>query len=127
MFEKYTLRWTSMWLAIAWLLVASVVVSSLVRMGIDVPGGQTDKLVHVIAYAVLMCWFSQIYAELRARAFIAIAICLMGVILEFAQGYTGYRTFDYFDMAANSVGIAAGWLIAPPRTANVLLFIESWT
>ena len=125
MFEKYELRWTATWLTIAWLLVAAVIVLSLVRVGGD-PRSQGDKVGHVLAYATLMFWFSQIYARGRTRLLIAAALALMGVALEIAQGFTGYRSFEYADMAANTVGVAIGWLIGPPRTANVLLLAERW-
>lgn len=127
MFEKYTLRWTAAWLAIGWLLVAAVVVGSLVPAGVDVPGAQGDKVVHAFAYAALMFWFSQIYSEHRTRLLVAFALAMMGVLIEYAQGYTGYRTFDYADMAANAVGVLLGWLAAPPRLTNLLVLVESWT
>jgi VanZ family protein len=126
MFEKYELRWTATWLAIAWLLVAAVIVLSLVRLGATPPRAQSDKVGHVLAYATLMFWFGQIYSRARTKLFIAIALALMGVALEIAQEYTGYRTFDYADMAANATGVVLGWLIGPPRSANILFFVERW-
>jgi glycopeptide antibiotics resistance protein len=36
----------------------------------------------------------------------------MGVALEFAQGATGYRSFEVLDMAANAAGVALGWGLA---------------
>ena len=55
-----------------------------------------------------MFLFCQIYAR---RIAFAVAFITMGVALEFLQGMTGYRTFDVFDMLANAVGVALGWLI----------------
>jgi VanZ family protein len=124
MFEKYELRWTATWLTIAWLLVATVIVLSLVRLGATPPRSHSDKVGHVLAYATLMFWFGQIYSRGRAKLFIAAALALMGVALEIAQEYTGYRTFDYADIAANTFGVVVGWLIGPPRSANLLLFVE---
>jgi VanZ family protein len=127
MFEKYALKWTPVWLAVGWLLVATVIVLSLIRLGVEMPGQQSDKLGHFLAYGTLMFWFAQIYRIARTRLVIAVGLALMGVALEIAQGFTGYRSFEYADMAANSVGVVAGWLLAPPRTANLLLFAERWT
>jgi VanZ family protein len=124
MFEKYQLRWTALWLAIAWLLVAAVIVLSLVRLGARPPTAHSDKFGHILAYTMLMFWFGQIYSQARTRLFIAVALALMGVALEIAQGFTGYRSFEYADMGANATGVALGWLVGPPRTANVLLFVE---
>jgi VanZ family protein len=125
MFEKYELRWTTAWLAIAWLLVLSVIVLSLVRVAAD-PRPHGDKLGHILAYATLMFWFAQIYSLGRTRLLIASGLALMGVALEIAQGFTGYRSFEYADMAANTIGVALGWLVGPPRTPNVLLLVERW-
>ena len=36
----------------------------------------------------------------------------MGIGLEFVQGALGYRTFDLFDMLANSLGVLIGWAVA---------------
>lgn len=124
MFEKYQLRWTALWLSIAWLLVGAVIVLSLVRLGARPPTSHSDKLGHILAYTTLMFWFGQIYSQARTRLFIAVALALMGVALEIAQGYTGYRSFEYGDMVANATGVAIGWLVAPPRTANVLFLVE---
>jgi hypothetical protein len=126
MFEKYALRWIPLWLTIAWLLVAAVVVLSLVRLGVEPPRAHSDKFGHLLAYATLMFWFGQIYSRARTKLLVAIGLALMGVALEIAQGYTDYRSFEYSDMGANATGVAIGWLIGPPRTANVLLLVERW-
>jgi glycopeptide antibiotics resistance protein len=34
----------------------------------------------------------------------------MGIGLEFTQGWLGYRTYDPFDMLANTIGVALGWM-----------------
>ena len=34
----------------------------------------------------------------------------MGIGLEFIQGWLGYRTYDPFDMLANTIGVALGWM-----------------
>ena len=36
----------------------------------------------------------------------------MGVGLEFAQGQLGYRTYEVFDMYANTLGVLLGWAAA---------------
>ena len=76
---------------------------------IDVDQG--DKLGHFAAYGLLMFLFCQIYAQGKTRAIYALGFVAMGVALEFLQGMTGYRTFDVFDMLANAVGVALGWLV----------------
>jgi VanZ family protein len=36
----------------------------------------------------------------------------MGVGLEFAQGQLGYRTYEVYDMYANTLGVLIGWTLA---------------
>lgn len=87
-------------------MVAAVVWLSLAPSPpqVDIEGG--DKLGHLAAYGVLMFWFAQLYARRMpwAAAFVA-----MGVVLEFLQGWLGYRSFEVPDMLANSGGVLLGW------------------
>jgi VanZ family protein len=98
-------------LALGWAWVATVVFLSLTPAPpkIDVDGG--DKLGHFAAYAVMAYWFCQFYLA-RARLLHLVAFVALGVAIEFAQRATGYRSFELADMAANTVGVAAGWAAA---------------
>ena len=117
-------QYRPLWLAIGWALIASVVLLSLVSLPVSPPQAQSDKVGHVIAYAVLMFWFCQLYTRRRARFVLALALLGMGCGLEFVQHVVG-RSFEYQDMLANAAGIAAGWAAAPPRTPYVLARIEA--
>lgn len=120
------LRARQLWLIIGWLLVLLVIVLSLAPVSIEVPVGQGDKLNHAVAYATLMLWFSNIYELPVRRGMLAIGFVVLGIALEFAQGWTGYRTFELADMAADTFGVAAGWALAPPRLPNFLQRIEKF-
>jgi VanZ family protein len=95
-------------LALGWAWAAAIVFFSLApglpESGVE--GG--DKLAHFLAYAALAYWFSQFYFQ-RTRLACALGFIAMGVGLEFAQGALGYRSFDLADMAANTLGVLAGW------------------
>ena len=119
-------KWHMTWLASAWLLVGAVVYLSLARLDIDIPAAQGDKLGHVLAYAVLTFWFMQVYLRLASRAAIVLSLVVLGVALEFAQAYTGYRNFEYADMAANAAGVMVGWILSPPRTPALLSRFERY-
>lgn len=95
-----------------WLLAAAIVVLSLVPAppDVDVPHG--DKLGHIAAYSLLSFWFCWLYPAWRSRLTYAAGWIAMGVALEFAQGATGYRSFELADMAANSLGVLLGWGIS---------------
>jgi VanZ family protein len=74
-----------------------------------------DKLEHALAYCLLMLWFCQVYVRRTQRLFAGALLVAMGVAMEFLQGMTGYRSFEYADMLANSIGVLLGWAWA--RTA----------
>lgn len=117
-------RWRLAWLTSAYVLVAAVVYFSLARLDVDIQAEGGDKVAHVVAYALLTFWFMQIYVTLRPRMAIAAGLAVLGIMLELLQGYTGYRHFDYVDMIANTIGVALGWIAAPPRVPNLLARLE---
>lgn len=104
------------WLALGWLWVATIVWLSLTPNPPEpVRFWNADKLEHALAYGLLMLWFSQVYVRRMRRIFTAILLVAMGITMEFLQGMTGYRSFEYADMLANSAGVLLGWVWA--RTA----------
>jgi len=122
--EARALRWLNAWLATGWCLVAAVIYLSLTPAPpkMDVPAG--DKIGHVLAYTVLMFWFTQMYHARRSRVLIALGFVLLGISLEFLQGLGAYRQFEVADMIANTAGVMTGWVSGPPRTANLLFRVE---
>jgi VanZ family protein len=121
-YPRHRLR--TLWLAIGWMLIAVVVGVSLAPIAIDSAIEQGDKYMHAVTYAALMVWFANLYARAPERWLLAAALVALGITLEFMQGWTGYRTFDVADMAANSGGVIAGWLMAPPRLPGFLHAVE---
>jgi VanZ family protein len=105
-------RLRALWLAVGWAMVAAIVWLSLTANPPRIDIEEGDKLGHLASYATLMLWFSQLYMEKRTRALYALGFAAMGVALEFAQGATGYRSFDLADMLANALGVLCGWAAA---------------
>jgi VanZ family protein len=110
----------STWLGLGWLGVAGVVVLSLVPSPPELGVEHGDKLNHVAAYALLMWWFAQAWLRRERRAITAVTLLALGVAIEFVQGWSGFRDFSVADMGADALGIALGWLLAPPRMPNLL-------
>jgi len=103
------LRYFRWWLLLGWLIVLAVVYLSLsTRPAIDIPVRFGDKVGHFLAYGVLMGWFVQLYQSRILLLLHAALLVLLGVGLEFLQGYSG-RYFEYADMAANSAGVLVGF------------------
>lgn len=105
------LRYPWAWTAFGWLLVAAVVAGSLL------PGHRLpavflqDKLVHAGSYFLLMIWFAGLY-ERRRHVYIALFLLALGLSLDLVQSRMSTRSFEMLDIAANGVGILAGFVLA---------------
>lgn len=95
-----------------WLYAAAIVFLSLTPRPPDAGFEYGDKLGHMAAYCLLTFWFCWLYPAWKTRSAYAAGWIAMGVALEFAQGATGYRSFELADMAANSLGVLLGWGIS---------------
>lgn len=103
-------RRPALWCALWVLLVVAVVVASLLPMHDlpSVPSG-ADKLEHFAAYAALAAGAVQLFARRRSLFSACIALALLGIGLEYAQGaLTADRTMDARDALANILGVLAG-------------------
>jgi VanZ family protein len=119
------LKYRKLWITVGFSLVLLVVYLSLTR---NPPAPLTfdhaDKLEHALAYATLSFWFCQIYPSARLGVVVSTALIWLGVVLEYMQGWTGYRTFDVLDMAADGIGVLLGWLLTCTPLGRMLVFIE---
>jgi VanZ family protein len=98
--------------AAGWALAAAIAWLSLTPAPPRLDFEDSDKLGHFLAYGSLMLWFCLLYARRATRIAYACLWIGMGVGLEFAQGQLGYRTYEVFDMYANTLGILIGWALA---------------
>ena len=71
-----------------------------------------------------MGWLGQLYVSTRQQIFWAVGFCLMGVAVEFVQGWGGHRFFDIADMAANTLGVLLGWWLTRTLFAGILLRVD---
>ena len=99
-------------IALGWAWVAAIVWLSLTPSPPKVDFEQSDKVGHFLAYGSLRLWFCFLYAALKVRIAYAAGFIAMGIGLEFIQGALGYRTYEVFDMFANTIGVLLGWAAA---------------
>ena len=118
-----SLRYRRIWLLLAWGMVASVVVLSLIPVEVDLGEGR-DKVAHFLAYGSLSLGFGMLFGGRARQLGIALAFAAMGVALECLQGLTDYRTFEIADMIANAIGAALGWGLAQTPLRNGLEWVE---
>ena len=118
--RRQPLKWFQFWSFTGWGLVGLVVYLSLTSEPVTLTDiHHSDKVGHLVAYFVLMSWFTQLYVRDR-HGWILVAVVGLGITLEAIQGQTGFRMFDYADMAANGLGALGAWLLA--KTPCSLLF-----
>ena len=114
-----------LWLLIAWLGVVAAFVFSLGPAPALPPDfQQVDKLEHLVSYGTLMFWWAQLYPSFRDRLRLAIALVLLGILIEWLQGFTPARQSDVFDALANTGGVLMGWVIAHRSTNLLRLFAQ---
>lgn len=85
-----------------------------------------DKIGHLLAYASLTGWFSQLYARFSMQLWIFLAFVIMGVGLEIIQGMGGVRMFEYADMLANTLGAVLGWVLSRTWLVGSLLKVDQF-
>lgn len=115
-----------LWLGLWWAMVAAVVVGSLLPALLlaDLPPG-SDKVQHLLGYAVLAAMAVQLFATLRALLVAGVGLVVMGVLVEVAQGaLTTTRVMDAHDALANLLGVVLGLATALTPVRNALLRIE---
>ena len=83
-----------------------------------------DKVGHLLGYAVLSGWFTQLYRSRNVQISIVIGFCVLGISLEIAQGYGGVRRFEYADMLANTLGAVFGGILSRTWFAGLLLKVD---
>jgi uncharacterized protein YfiM (DUF2279 family) len=104
---EFPLRHARIWWLLGWCILALILVLSLVPSPPQL-GDISDKWQHAFAYAVLMSWFGQLYAQhLR----LGLYLVTLGIAVEFLQGWSGLRHFEVLDMLADAIGVLVGWLL----------------
>jgi VanZ family protein len=62
-----------------------------------------DKLFHFSAYLLLTFFQLQIY-EIKYSRTIFMTLLIQGILIEILQFFTGYRSFEFWDIFANASG-----------------------
>ena len=87
--NKKNLRYQNIWIFIGCFMIAFVVFETLTSSPIK-PGFKiSDKFMHIVGYFGMMGWFVQIFQKNRERLVLAIGFVILGIMLEFIQGWGG--------------------------------------
>lgn len=87
--------------------------------------GDIDKWAHGATFALLALWFAGQY---RRNAYwrIALGLTVFGILIELCQRLVGYRTAEWWDIAADAAGIVIGLAIALGGAGGWCQPVENW-
>ena len=99
--------WLGVW-CFGWLLCIALSMLQPPPLPDEVP--DSDKIGHFLAYGLLAIWGLWIFREARAQRRAMLALCLLGAVIEVAQGtLTTNRMMDWRDALADFGGVGLGW------------------
>ncbi len=119
------LRWSWLGLGLVW-VIAVFYLSLMPHPPQPIQFWGADKLQHALAYCLLMLWFSQVYRQRQSRLVLVMSLLAMGIAIEYLQGESGYRFFEYADILANITGVVVGWVWARTGLGRVFAYLESY-
>ena len=64
----------------------------------------------------MFCW-GQWFIQARTRLKLAIAFVALGALIECLQGLTSYRSFEWLDIVADTIGVAIAWTVVSVQLA----------
>ena len=103
-----------------------IVLGSLLKVpSVDVGMQHHDKLIHFLAYFILVGWFVQLYRQHSSRFLIVLLAIGLGLLLEFLQGMISYRSFDWIDAIANTLGAMSAYLLSGTGFASLLVVFDN--
>ena len=119
------LRFTKIWRAIGWLMLAVVAIAmALPAPQVDLNVEQGDKWVHLMAFAVVAVWWTQLYRPSPTLARCAFGLLLFAAGTELMQAAIPWRSADPIDLLADAAGIALGMLVSLTPAAGALGWVE---
>jgi VanZ family protein len=119
------LKHRNAWMVAGAGFVLLVIYLSVTPHPLDVPSVYDMKTGHILAYAWLMFWFSQIYPRKAARLVLGVAFVALGIALEYIQGFVG-RDFSYTDMRDDAIGVVIGAILVFTPLGGALAMIDRW-
>ena len=120
---EFELKLAKLWFGLAFIGLLVLGVVSLIPVP-DLGGG--DKFGHFIAYAMLSAWFSLLVEQRKSLWSILFGLIVYGLLLEFLQGLTSYRSGDLADVVANSLGIITGLAFYFSPLRRILRKVDRW-
>lgn len=116
------LKLRKLWFGCGFLMLLVVAVLSLIPVPQSPEG--SDKVAHIVIYAILSGWFSVIVSRQNSLWRVFIGVAAYGALIELLQGQTGYRSLELADAVANTIGAALGVVCHFTRLRQVLVKLD---
>lgn len=84
-----------------------------------------DKWLHALTFLFLAVWFAGQY-EREAYWRVATGLVMFGILIEVCQRMLSYRSAEWYDLAADILGIMIGLTIAWLGVGGWSLRTEAW-
>lgn len=101
--------------AMIWRLVFFVMLGAVMTLALLPTSGTSgftgqDKLIHLVVFSVLFFMGAKAYPRLTSWKWLYLYLGLFsyGVLMEFLQGQTSYRSMEVWDLVADSLGLMVG-------------------
>jgi len=107
-------------------MLLGIAVGSLVNLAPIANALLQDKVMHFLAYGLLMGWFAQIFRQRLKRLALVLAFVVFGISIEYLQAMVPYRQFDLIDIFANAAGVLVAWLLSYTWLGSILSWLESY-
>lgn len=113
--------WLGLWIA----AIAALIVVCLIPLDSLPPLPEnSDKVEHLLGYFLLAAAAVQLFGSRRSLSLAAMGLIGLGIGIEFAQGYTAYRSSDPADALANTLGVLLGMATVLTPWRDLLLRME---
>jgi len=120
---EYELKFSKFWFGLAFAGLLSLAVVSL----IPAPDlGGNDKFGHFFSYALLSAYLSLLVEQRKSLWRILFGLIAYGLLLEFLQSLTDYRSGDLADALANSLGVITGLAFYFSPLRRLLKKLDLW-
>jgi VanZ family protein len=113
-----------LWFGLGVGLITAILLGSLWPSPVTLEIPNEDKVVHVLAYALLMGWFVQMYSRRVYHHGFAVLFMMFGLLIEGLQGMSGTRFAEWNDVLANTIGIAIAWGLGATRFKSILWRVD---
>ncbi len=86
---------------------------SLALLPVEGAGGfhGQDKLIHFLMFSILFILGVCAFPKRGSAVWLCCGLFFYGVVMEWLQGQTAYRSMEALDLVADSLGIALGYLL----------------